>query len=182
MNTGEKLLICGIDPGPHSIAWTLWDGDGVRGFGTIENPDLVALPLEGLPPIFMAADCFAIEGIVSYGQRVGEETFQTAETIGILRARLHDRFMVRITRPEIKMHLLGRRAGNDADLKAAIAGEFPAEIGRKGLPEPIKMLKSHNLAAFYVAFVLQRQLAGDFGYGRTLAASVTALKGKLDNP
>lgn len=170
-----KTLFCGIDPGPQSFAWTVWDGSTVTAHGEMTNADAIERDFAQWPAE-MRASYFAIESIVAYGATVGTDTFATAETIGVLRVRLRTQLVFRLTRPEIKLHFLGRRTGTDSDLRNAVRAQFDVPP-TKQMPPELNGIKSHNLAAFYAAYVLQQQMSGDFGYSKHPAE---ALKGYCD--
>jgi len=143
------MTILGIDPGTHETAYTLIDTDyTVLASDKLPNGEFMNL----LPQI----ECgeIVIEGIKSYGQTVGQETFHTCYFIGELRneaRHLNKKFTI-YHRPEYMHSILGCRPPKgkaDSALWQALRFRFGGD--KKG--EPLHLLKgaSDKRSAFAVA-------------------------------
>ncbi len=88
-----------------------------------------------------------IEQITSYGQTVGQTVFDTCEAVGrmIERCHLHRHAVHKMPRRKVKLWLLGRPNGSDADVSNAVAERYVgfdgggkrAAKGVKAAPGPL---------------------------------------------
>ena len=107
-------------------------------------------------PVYTYLDGVACEWIESFMMRVGSDVFETVYWTG----RFHEAWgnsetFHRVTRKEVKLHLLGTVKGNDADVRAALIERFgpgrKLAIGNKKAPGPLYRVKSHAWSALAVA-------------------------------
>lgn len=142
-------MILGIDPGTNETAYTLINHDySIVASDKLPNGEFMAL----LPQIGCAE--IVVEGIKSYGQTVGQETFHTCYLIGEIRneARHIGVPCTIYHRPEYMQSILGCRPPKgkaDSTLWQALRLRFGGD--RKG--EPLYLLKgaSDKRSAFAVA-------------------------------
>lgn len=144
------IRILAIDPGTTQSAWVLYADGTVWDRGIAPNEDVLAR----LRSVHWAwCPTLVIEMVSSYGMRyVGAETYETCVWIGrFLEAYDHD--VQRITRPEVKTHLLGSPRGKDPDVIAALKDRFGGESakGTKNAPGPLYGVKGDIWAALAVA-------------------------------
>lgn len=140
-------LVLGLDPGTESSAYVTWDGRTVLDHGYLPNLDLLAhIRALGTDTLVV------IEQIEAMGFKVGRTTFETVFWSGRFAeaARIFDR----IPRRSVKLALLGKVAGNDAQVRRAIYLRFGGEAkakGTKAKPGVLAGITSHKLAALGVA-------------------------------
>lgn len=143
------MKVLGIDPGTTQSGYVLYDGKVITA-GVMENSELLQIVRDD------RSDMLAIENIVSYGNVVGAETFQTCRWIG--------RFQEAWTCPD-EVHLVKRAdvkkalglpgSAKDKDVNAALL----AQVGPKGTkkaPGPTYGVTSHAWAALGVAIAAVR--------------------------
>lgn len=140
----------GIDPGPtHSAYAVVFSDYSVIEAAKVENDELLGILHYG-----SAADpsvTVVIESIVSYGQPVGKETFETCYWIGEFRRQLKDDGLdyALIPRQEYVNSICGCK-GNDTILRQALLLRFGGD--KKG--EPLNCLKgSSDLRSAYALAV-----------------------------
>lgn len=147
----------GVDPGPNGCTWV-----AIRDCGQLP-PEVTAAGNwnEGAPPNFTFASMW-IERIVPQGMSVGQETFDTAVSIGRLieshrtRCHLGDVVTYLVRRHSVVSELLGGNPGStDAHLKKRLI----EMIGPMGTPKKpsgpladIAPLGSHGVAALACAY------------------------------
>jgi hypothetical protein len=153
------MKIIGIDPGTNDGAVVVWD--------TVErkivihdirpNSDL----LEWLR-IQNEAISVSCETIMSYGQRVGAETFETCFFIGRVMEICHQRNHVftPIKRKEVIMVHCASNKATDADVRAAMIA-YVGPPGTKKAPGPTYGVSSHEWSALAIATFLQAQAETD---------------------
>lgn len=150
-----KLLA--IDPGTSQSAYVVFDT--VRKIplhnGTLPNRTLQS-GLARKPPM-LGSDCMAIEQVTGSGMIAGNEIFETAYWSGVFCQAWEQSTelpFMRIPRQTVKKHVLGKAAGNDKDVTAALItfyGGKDSAIGTKALPGPMASIKSHERSALAVA-------------------------------
>lgn len=112
MDSRTDAAILAIDPGTEKSAWLWYEPAaktvGDRGIDLNETVESMIADDEG--PVLIA-----IEMVASYGMPVGREVFETCVWIGRFESAAirsgHE--IRRITRPDVKMHLLGTGRGDD---------------------------------------------------------------------
>lgn len=143
------MKILGIDPGTTESGFVLYDGR-VLSAGVMENCDLLRIVADD------RSDMLAIENIVSYGNVVGAETFQTCRWIGRFQQAWSCPDEVRlIKRLDVKKALGLPGSAKDRDVNAALL----AQVGPKGTkkePGPTHGVTSHAWAALGVAIAAMR--------------------------
>ncbi len=149
-----KLKIYAIDPGPKESALVILDpetkticghnnGSNVDWFDFLRNSIYLA-PEHGEEIVVV------IEMVSNYGSTVGQETFETCVAIGHLEMAAGLPNCRRITRPDIKLELLGRRRGTDSEIRQALLELFGGKDStKKG--GPLHGIKSHEWSALAVA-------------------------------
>lgn len=140
------MNVLGIDPGTLESGYVLYSPNGgVLESGIVPNTDLIAIIKEA------DADILAIEKIVSYGNVVGNEVFDTCEWIG----RFQQSWscpdeVVKIKRMIVKKHVCGTAKAQDKHVRAALIALIGAQ-GVKKTPGPTYGVKSHAWSALAVA-------------------------------
>lgn len=148
------MRILAIDPGSTESGWVLYEEGRVLDSGVHDNHDMLRWIEAG-----QGADALAIEMAESFGAPVWAQVFTTVRWVGRFQERwLEPDEVVFVTRSQIKLELLGRRAGQDKHIRQALI-ERVGEPGKKASPGPTYGVSSHAWAA--------------------LAVAVTALAGKL---
>lgn len=159
-------VFVGIDPGTTHGAWVRYDAESRRVLSFDYAPmPLVSGGLDGLiwrtqEPFSeesVRMHSFACESVEPYGQRIGRETIDTIRWIGRLEqvCDWRGKALRLISRRDIKIHLLGRAKGDDADVRAALlerwGGTKEKAIGTKKAPGPLYGMRSHCWSALAVA-------------------------------
>ena len=98
-----------------------------------------------------------IESVVSYGTTMGMSLVTTAEWIGVFVhewRKQRDQPMHRVSRPDVKLHLLGQRAGTSGQVHAALYERFGGDVrtakGTKDAPGPCHRVSGHAWDALAV--------------------------------
>lgn len=146
----SDILFVGIDPGPTGCTWVVMR----------ESLEIVAAGIqeEGRPPCFSHASIW-IERIVPQGMSVGQETFDTAVSIGRLleaNRQMPKASVQLVRRRSVVSELLGGNPGStDSHLKKRLI----ELIGPMGTPKKpsgplaqIAPLGSHGVAALACAY------------------------------
>lgn len=152
--------VLAIDPGPVTSGVVILrrapsaTGGFVIDYATaeLENPK-VRLYVEACKKDG-SVDGFAVESMMPYGARVGNETFDTLMFIGELKflTRQLGREARLINRHGVKSHVCLTTKANDADLRDALLLKFGVtkkDAGKKG--SPLHGVKSHAWAALALA-------------------------------
>lgn len=162
-------MILGIDPGPTASGVCYFQSPTDFHAEKLENPALLSM-LRGMDA--GNRTMIAIEVITPYGTHVGADTFATCEFIGRITEIVAQRVLVaRITRPEVKLHLLGKRTGNDALVREAVRARL-GEPGTKKAPGPTFGVAKDAWSALAVSLAIYDQLRGDNGLGRSACAGL----------
>jgi hypothetical protein len=149
------MKIIGIDPGTNDGAVVVWDTKE-RKIVLHEikpNTDL----LNWLRTQTLAADV-SCETIMSYGQRVGVETFETCFFIGRIMEICSYRGLAftPIRRKDVIMVHCASNKASDADVRAAMIA-YVGQPGSKKAPGPTYGVASHEWSALAIATFLQAQ-------------------------
>ncbi len=147
------MRILAIDPGTTQSGFVLYDGK-VLSSGVMPNEDLLRIVADD------RSDALAIEKIVSYGNVVNNDTFDTCEWIGrFQQAWACPAEVVKVKRLEVKKALGLMGSAKDKDVNGALL----ALIGPKGTkrdPGPTYGVSSHAWAALGVAYAAAKQWGG----------------------
>lgn len=149
------MNIIGIDPGTNDGAVVVWDTlqRQIVFHEIMPNNEL----LEWLRNQDDAEDV-SCETIMSYGQRVGAETFETCFFIGRVMEICHrrkQRFTPVKRKDVIMVHCASNKA-SDADVRAAMIA-YVGQPGSKKAPGPTYGISSHTWSALAIATFLQAQ-------------------------
>lgn len=152
----------GIDPGEERsgiVLYQVWPG-----VPTVANVEFAGwLPNEDVWRDFGKqphGTIGVIEDVVGYGPNspLGNPLIETIKWIGVFRhewMKQRDQPMHEISRPDIKLHLLGQRAGTSGQVHAALyerfGGSVKAAKGTKDKPGPCHRVSGHAWDALAVA-------------------------------
>lgn len=146
------MKILAVDPGTTQSGYVLFDGRVLRS-GVMPNEDLLKIVADD------RSDVFAIERIVSYGNVVGDETFQTVHWAGRFQQAWACPNEVRlIRRLDVKKALGLRGSARDKDVNAALLAQIGPK-GTKAAPGPTYGVTSHAWAALAVAVAAMKEAA-----------------------
>lgn len=158
-------LILAIDPGNIVTGWCVFDVGNHRllAKGVSSNQEVLSVVLEAS---VAGIKHLAIEGMVSYGARVGAETFETCIWIGqFLQAWPGQEPAELVYRPDVKLMLCGTTAAKDPDVRRAVLQRFPAtgggstpQVGTSKRPGPLYGCGTHIWSAIAVALACARGL------------------------
>ncbi|MGN6223687.1 hypothetical protein [Pseudoxanthomonas sp.] len=147
------MRILAIDPGTTQSGFVLYDGK-VLSSGVMPNEDLLRVVEDD------RSDALAIEKIVSYGNVVNNDTFDTCEWIGrFQQAWACPGEVIKIKRLEVKKALGLMGSAKDKDVNGAILA-LVGPKGTKRAPGPTYGVSSHAWAALGVAYAASKQLGG----------------------
>ena len=149
------MNIIGIDPGTQSGAVVVWNTLQRRivFHDIMPNNEL----LEWLRNQ-NEAENVSCETIMSYGQRVGAETFETCFFIGRVSEICHQRKQVftPVKRKDVIMVHCASNKASDADVRAALIA-YVGQPGSKKAPGPTYGISSHEWSSLAIATFLQAQ-------------------------
>jgi hypothetical protein len=146
------MNIIGIDPGTNEgaiVVWNVKDRKVVM-HDIVSNNELLELLRHQ-----SYSDHISCETIMSYGQRVGVETFETCFFIGRIMEICHQRgqtFTPIKRKDAIMVHCASNKA-SDADVRAAMIA-YVGEPGNKKNPGPTYGISSHEWSALAIATYL----------------------------
>lgn len=144
--------VLAIDPGPTQSGFVQFDGDRVLQSGTLSNVDMLALIRED------DSDVLAIEKIVSYGNVVGNEVFDTCQWAGRFQQAWPCPDEVQLVkRLQVKQSLGLHGRAKDKDVNAALL-RIVGPKGTKKEPGPTYGVSSHAWAALGVAYAALRMV------------------------
>ena len=150
----RRMIVLAVDPGPVQSGFALYDGVRVLRSGVLPNCDLLRIVSDD------NSDVLAIEKIVSYGNIVNNDTFDTCEWIGrFQQAWACPDEVVKVKRLQVKQALGLKGSAKDKDVNAALL----SAIGPKGTkkdPGPTFGVAGHAWAALGVAYAAIKQLGG----------------------
>lgn len=165
--------ILGIDPGLRESGYVLLAGELVEGSGVLPNEEILSTVL----PSLGAGAVLAVEELGGQGRFVGLDELRTARWSGRFEERWNQLFALAwdtprfVLRSAVKLHLLGRATGNDAQVRRALVdlwGGDEAAFGPKGqkvkkgeakVRGPLHGISSHAWQALAVAVTVRDQLA-----------------------
>ena len=142
-------MIFGIDPGPISSAYCIWDGERIRGMGIKNNCDLV------LPSSNMVVAC---EHIQCMGMPVGASVFETAYWIGDFRCSCRQKgtLFLPVYRNEVKMHFCNNMRAKDSNIRQALIDRL-GQPGTKKAPGVTYGVKGDIWSALAIAVMVEEQ-------------------------
>jgi hypothetical protein len=159
--------ILAIDPGSEKSGWVLYDAGRVVDSGTGDNDDVRRWIRDG-----QGAALLALEMAESFGAPVWSQVFTTVRWTGRFQeAWSNPDGVILVTRSQVKLELLGRRAGNDVMVRQALLTRVGVP-GTKKAPGPTYGVTTPAWAALAVAvtaaalrglpgaYPLQRDLLG----------------------
>jgi len=147
------MRILAIDPGTTQSGFVLYDGK-VLSSGVMSNDDLLSIVADD------RSDALAIEKIVSYGNVVNNDTFDTCEWIGrFQQAWACPAEVVKVKRLEVKKALGLMGSAKDKDVNGALLA-LVGPKGTKRAPGPTYGVSSHAWAALGVAYAAAKRLGG----------------------
>lgn len=138
--------IFAIDPGSEKSAFVECyfpnSVSPIAAYGHVDNSEL--LQILHRSPTSLSAKVGVIEVMQSYMLRVGADVFATCEWIGRFDnywMSQTNRSLERLTKPEVSLHLCGRRNATKADLRGALYQKFggsrQAAMGVMKAPGPL---------------------------------------------
>lgn len=140
----------GIDPGTTEGAIIVWDNDNnkIADHKMGPNNELLDM-LRNWPEQDTVVNC---ETIMSYGQRVGEETFETCFFIGRVQEICHSKGLTfnPIRRKDALMVHCASGKATDADMRRAMI-DYVGEPGNKKNPGPTYGISAHEWSALAIA-------------------------------
>lgn len=146
------MITFAIDPGSEKSGWCLYEPGRVIDSGVHVNHDMLAWVRAG-----QSADVLAIEIAESFGQKVWSQVFTTTRWAGRFQQVWRDPdSVVLVTRSQVKLELLGRRAGDDKAIRQALLDRVGLP-GTKKAPGPTYGVSGHAWAALAVAVTAQAQ-------------------------
>ena len=142
------MNILAIDPGTYESAYVVWDGKKILGYDKVDNHKMLKLIAD--PP--WDVDLLAVERVASYGQRVGQEVFDTCMWTGrFIQAAAAEMLEFKlIYRMTIKKHLIGSHTAKDADIRRRLL-DVVGPQGTKKAPGPTYGIKSDIWQALALA-------------------------------
>lgn len=147
--------ILAIDPGSSESGWVLYEAGRVLDCGVSDNHDMLPWIAAG-----QGADVLALEMAESFGQKVWSQVFTAVRWTGRFeQAWTGRRPAVFVTRSQVKLCLIGKRAGDDKMIRQALI-DLLGERGTKKAPGPTYGVTSHAWAALAVAVAASGMLAG----------------------
>ena len=144
------MNILAIDPGTYESAYVVWDGKKILGYDKVDNHKMLKLIAD--PP--WDVDLLAVERVASYGQRVGQEVFDTCMWTGrFIQAAAAEMLEFKlIYRMTIKKHLIGSHTAKDADIRQRLL-DIVGPQGMKASPGPTYGIKSDCWQALALGYV-----------------------------
>jgi len=149
--------VFGIDPGNVESAYCVYfpDTHSIGEFGKVPNNELRRI----LKTRLAWDHLYAVEMVASYGMPVGADIFETVLWAGrFMQIVEHaDREIHKVYRKDVKLNLLGRTSGNDAQVRHTVmslfrptgGGKTPV-VGTKAKPGPLYGVKADVWAALAV--------------------------------
>ena len=144
------MNILAIDPGTYESGYVVWDGKSIIAYGKVDNHKMLKLIAD--PP--WDVDLLAVERVASYGQRVGQEVFDTCMWTGrfIQAADAELLAFKLIYRMTIKKYLIGSHTAKDADIRRQLL-DVVGPQGTKKAPGPTYGIKSDIWQALALGYV-----------------------------
>lgn len=144
------MNILAIDPGTYESGYVVWDGKSIIAYGKVDNHKMLKIIAD--PP--WDVDLLAVERVASYGQRVGQEVFDTCMWTGrfIQAADAELLAFKLIYRMTIKKYLIGSHTAKDADIRRRLL-DVVGPQGTKKAPGPTYGIKSDIWQALALGYV-----------------------------
>jgi hypothetical protein len=168
------VIVLACDPGSRQSAILAYDGSSRRGpiRNGVKAPEVVENGLLlGCLRLYdreVVAFPLLVESVEHYGQRVGQDIFDTVRFAGRLQEVWESRggTVHLVPRRTVKMHLCGTMKANDSDIRQALFHRFgdgtrASAVGVKAAPGPLYGVSSHLLAALAVAVTWHDQNTED---------------------
>ena len=142
------MNILAIDPGTYESGYVVWDGKSIIAYGKVDNHKMLKIIAD--PP--WDVELLAVERVASYGQRVGQEVFDTCMWTGrfIQAADAELLAFKLIYRMTIKKYLIGSHTAKDADIRLRLL-DVVGPQGTKKAPGPTYGIKSDIWQALALA-------------------------------
>lgn len=136
-------LVLGVDPGPENSALVWWSPalEAVAASDDMPND-------RALEEIALAKCPVAIEKLVSYGQRVGDVTFETIFWTGRFFEARRDATLLR--RVDVRRAVTGAANVGDKEVREALIARY-GPPGTKKEPGKLYGMRGHRWAALAVA-------------------------------
>src|SRR5690606_30981469 len=135
----SEMIVLAIDPGPVQSGYALYDGKRVLRSGVLPNVDLLLIVADD------NSDALAIEKIVSYGNIVNNDTFDTCEWIGrFQQAWACPDEVVKVKRLQVKQALGLKGSAKDKDVNAALLSAIGPRGRRRSLVRPSAWQGTHG--------------------------------------
>lgn len=149
------MTVIGIDPGPESSSYVLWDGGLVIEHGDAGNHDL-------LQSLEMPARCFnivppdhcAIEQMRGFGIMASDGMFDTCAWSGRFLQAFGEERTTWMPRKAVAKHVCGSGGiSHDKFIREALITRFGGKeaIGSKKAPGPLYGIAGHKWAALAIA-------------------------------
>ncbi len=144
------MNILAIDPGTYESGYVVWDGKSIIAYGKVDNHKMLKIIAD--PP--WDVELLAVERVASYGQRVGQEVFDTCMWTGrfIQAADAELLAFKLIYRMTIKKYLIGSHTAKDADIRRRLL-DVVGPQGTKKAPGPTYGIKSDIWQALALGYV-----------------------------
>ena len=146
------MIIAGIDPGPHSSGFCVWDTDAQKIKFSIPN-----MINYNIGRARFGETVYIIEDIKSYGMAVGESVFSTCKQIGELLYRLDN--IESVYKRDIQLHFCNTVRAKDTNIKRVLLDRF-GEKGTKKNPGLTYGLSNHAWDAFALCILHQDKELG----------------------
>lgn len=148
MTQSTTTTILAIDPGTYESAYVVWNGKKILGYDKVDNHKMLKIVAD--PAWYV--DLLAVERIASYGQRVGQEVFDTCMWTGrFVQAAVEEMLDFKlIYRMTIKKYLIGSHTAKDADIRRRLLDVIGPQ-GTKKAPGPTYGIKSDMWQALALA-------------------------------
>lgn len=148
------MMVCGVDPAPKGFHYAVLDASArhvcEHGYVPIDN-----LSLRVAQEMALLSERVIIERIRSYGMPASAATFDTQWNAARLFQAIKPMKRGWLYRTDVKLHLLGTTAGNDAQVNKALydrfGGDRKAAVGTKANKGPCYGVKGDEWAALAVA-------------------------------
>lgn len=160
------MIIFGIDPGTVESGYVLFNSDNMQVVesGVVGNEELLQMSS------WDNSDIVCIEMVASYGQAVGQTTFDTVLWIGRfvqMSVFKNKDYKLLYKKKDINPTICFSSKVKDANIRQAILDMFPAtgggsvpQKGTKSQPGPLYGVSSHAISALAVAltYCIQNKL------------------------
>lgn len=144
------MNILAIDPGTYESGYVVWDGKSIIAYGKVDNHKMLKIIAD--PP--WDVELLAVERVASYGQRVGQEVFDTCMWTGRFIQAADAKLLAfkLIYRMTIKKYLIGSHTAKDADIRRRLL-DVVGPQGTKKAPGPTYGIKSDIWQALALGYV-----------------------------